>query len=191
MNNKSKKLVKKYSSNLACAYPYLYEDIKIVDHEVLTDEISAQIAVLYNYVENQTLKKDLEYLAELAWHIGGSVRGKNCINKKTVNYVIDMYKRYESDLNELDRKRFTVTIGSKAAAYCELVRNKFKSAVRNLYLVEKDLFEKNINKKIDDNIYDILNICSNLFYLFSLWIRIKNNEEIKTFVTKSFNLKVK
>lgn len=183
---KKKKLIRKYSSNLACAYPFLYEHVAIVDHEIMTDEIATHIGVLYALVDDKPLKEDLEWLCEWSWHLGGSVRGKNCIDQAFIDKLLNMYQKYDGKLTNFDRKRFTLPIGSLPASYCEIIRNRFKKAVRNLFLVEKQMYENDMPITIDQKIYDALNICSNLFYLLSLYIRVINQEEVKTYTSKSF-----
>ncbi len=121
-----KKFSKKYSSNLACAYPYLYEEIPIVDHEIMMDEIASIIGIVYGMIDDVELKRDLEWLCELSWHIGGSIRGKDCIDDETLNHVLFLYRKYFDKNKDLNRKRFTLPASTLEASYCELIRNKFK-----------------------------------------------------------------
>lgn len=182
------KFDKKFNSKLgipACAYPYLYEDIRIVDFECVMDEIATMIGFSMNFIDDKILKEKLKYFCGLAWHIGGSIRGRDCISEQEVLNALDIYNEYNNKLG-IDRKRFTLPIGSMGATYLELIRNKFKLAIRTLYYVEKRFEELNIKKEISQNIFDLLNICSNLFYVFSLWVRVYNNENIETYYSKSF-----
>lgn len=180
MNQKRKRTFNMRYQTKAYSYPYLYEDIKIVDFEIITDEIASLIAILYNYVEQEKLKKDLDWLCGITWTVNAALRRKKELSQNLIDKILAIYDEYENEI-DTNRKRFTLPIGSKAATYCELIRNKFKKAVRELYEIEKNLIENKICEKVDDRLFDFLNICSNLFYIFSLWIRCKNNEEIRTF----------
>lgn len=181
MNKKKQPIKIKFSDTDACCYPYLYENIRIVDHEIITDELAVLIGVLASKIKDKQLNKDLIWLVELVWDINGSVRGKCVINKKVYDKLRKIYKNYKSKIKAY-RKRFTLPIGSTEACYAELIRNKAKAAVRTLYYAQLSV----PNKKINQYIYDSLNVISNLFYLISLYIREKNNEEIKTYVSKSY-----
>lgn len=174
----------------AYAYPYLYEHIKMVDFEIITDEVAVLIAIAYNYINDKQLKEDLKWFCELTWNINGSLRGKNIVTKELVTKIDTIYQRYENEI-DTDRARFTLPIGSKAATQLELIRNKFKEAIRVLHYIEQDLIEKGMCEKLDDGLFDVLNLCSNLFYIFSLWVRCKNNENIETFVSDNYGKKKK
>ncbi|WP_052663443.1 ATP:cob(I)alamin adenosyltransferase [[Mycoplasma] testudinis] len=176
----------KFSSNDACAYPFLYEDQKIVDYEIITDEIASFIGLLRSYVENSKLKRDLEWLCTLTWNLNGSVRGKCCINKATVTALNKKLKNYKSKLT-CNFKNFILPVGSTSACVSEIIRNKFKHAVRTLFYVQKN----NPGSKVNILIFDCLNILSNLFYLIGLYIRQLNKEEPKIFKSQSYTNKAK
>lgn len=179
----NKKIKKKYTSSDTCAYPYLYEETNIVDFEIIMDEIASLIAITHNYINNEILKNEFEWLCELAWHFGGSIRGKNCITEQVFLKIKEIYNKYNGLLQDVYRQRFTKLIGSLPATYCELIRNKFKSSVRMLFLVEKT-----IKKEIPQIIFDSLNLLSNLFYVISLFIRVENKEKIDTYHSGSFKI---
>lgn len=164
----------------ACAYPFLYEDIMVVDHELITDEIATLIGLLASQVKDKKLHNDLIWLVRLAWDINGSVRGKNAVSSEVYEQLVKMYQSYQ-DKTKIDKKRFTLPIGSFAPCLAELVRNRCKQAVRTLYLVSK-------TTTVNQVLFDALNVMSNLFYLISLFIRIKNKEPIVTFASSSYKV---
>ncbi|WP_027124005.1 hypothetical protein [Mycoplasmoides pirum] len=175
------KKTRQYKSTDACAYPYLYETSMKVDYELITDEIACYIGYLTSFVKEKKLHRDLIWLTELAWHINGSIRGKNIIDKKIYEKILNLYKFYKTKIKS-NLKQFVLPIGNSSSCIAEIIRCLFKKAVRTTHKLS--INESNL--KISDLIFDSLNLLSNLFNYIAIYLREKNQDQVVTFKSKSY-----
>ena len=159
------------------AYPFLNETERIVDHEVLTDALSAKLGAIY--VLETPLKQETWWLMDAILHVNGSIRGKLAISEIEVTKGLAL-------LNELKAKngdrfsRFVYPTGHPIATEYHLARCMAKQVARNLYLLQHDGHE------VPQVIIDFVNLSANLLFAFSVEVNRHFGVEEIEFTSKSY-----
>lgn len=159
------------------AYPFLNETERIVDHEVLTDALSAKLGAIYAL--ETPLKQETWWLMDAILHVNGSIRGKLAISEIEVAKGVAL-------LNELKVKngerfnRFVYPTGHPIATEYHLARCMAKQVARNLYLLQQD------GHDVPQVIIDFVNLSANLLFAFSVEVNRHFGVEEIEFTSKSY-----
>lgn len=158
-------------------YPFLYEESKKVEFEILTDKLSSQLGLCASYAEGD-FKDELLYICELVYHLNGSVRGKQAIDELHVSYLKQRYAYYE-ELTK-DGTRFVVPQGSTLACNLHVARSMGKEVVRKLFQVKSE------GITIEDTLFDFANMVSNYCFMAALYANKLAQVKEKEFISRSY-----
>ena len=159
------------------SYPFLSETQKMVDHEVLTDQLASILGRIY--AMPTPLKDETWWLMDRTLHLNGSVRGKNAITAKDIEEGLEMYQVLKQR-NENRLTRFVYPVGHPIACEYHVARATAKKVVRNLHLMEHDGLE------IDEQLIDFANLMANLLFAFSVDVNRHFDIEEIEFHSKSY-----
>ncbi len=155
----------------ACAYPFLYEDEHLADYEIETDLLCSYLGMCYS-LKNDKIFYDL---MTIAYELNGSVRGKNTIDDKKLEKWLNIYE----DLKKYEVKFFIYPQGTEISSMLHICRSHCKKCIRTLFFVSKEI-------EVDKNIFELLNILSNLLFLLALkYNREQNIAEIE-FISNNY-----
>ena len=160
----------------AC-YPFLYEESKKVEFEILTDKLSSQLGFAASFAEGN-FKNELLYVCELVYHLNGSIRGKIAISESHVSFLVAKYSFYEEETK--DGLRFVVPAGSTLASSLHIARSIGKEVVRKMYLISKE------EKTVDKVLFDFANMVSNYCFMAAIYANKINDVSEKEFVSSSY-----
>lgn len=141
----------------ACAYTFLYEESKICDYEVATDELASLIGLADHDVETF----DLRPYVEMVYHVNGSIRGKIAITEETIATLIATQKELTNELGSW--KDFVLPMGSKGSAQLHLIRSRSKAIIRILQAIDRES-----NREPRMVVHEFFHNLSNLFFLMAL-----------------------
>ncbi len=159
-----------------CAYSFLKESSNQCDYEINTDRLASFLGLSMHYIKHIE-QADLLFLCETIYHANGSIRGKNAINQNRFEKVEQLYKKYEVAFKE-----FYLPTGCIGASYLHVLRSECKNIVRWIVKIQ----EKQV---VDDNIYELFNLLSNLFFVMALYENEKEGYEEKVFQSLSYEIK--
>jgi cob(I)alamin adenosyltransferase len=163
------------------SYPFLYDDVNDLrcDFEILTDEISSQIGLLISFVDNEDIKQELRFIAEMVYHINPSLRKPYEIKDSEFDQIL----AYTTTMNDEYRHiyvDFVLPLGNSAASQSHVIRNKFKAVTRLLHR------HKENGNEVDPRLDDITNLLSQYFFYLALKINYLSNVEEVKFVSRSY-----
>lgn len=164
------------------SYPFLHEKERMVDHEVLTDELASYLGMIL--ARGTPLHEETFWLMDKVLHLNGSVRGRNAITAEDIRQLLDFYQVLKE--NNKDRLHgFVYPTGHLTACHYHLARGMAKRVTRNLHLIEppdhRDL----------QPLIDFSNLMTNYLFTCSLEVnRLHQVEEIP-FESKSYEKKGK
>lgn len=158
-------------------YPFLYEESKKVEFEILTDKLSSQLGVCAS-LSNGNLKNELLYVTELVYHLNGSIRGRMAIDENHVYFLKARYEHYEKETK--DGTRFVVPQGCLLATNLHVARSMGKEVVRKMYQVKTE------GTTVDDVLFDFANMVSNYCFMVSLYANKITNTPEKEFISRSY-----
>jgi cob(I)alamin adenosyltransferase len=159
--------------NKYLAYSFLYdapEDLRC-DFEIATDGAASMIGFLRSLIDDNALKEELCKLNELMYHINPSLRTKTTITGEELDWLEGRVEEIQREIREdfdaaapprKNRPRFVIPQGCPAAAYSHIIRNKCKSLVRLMYRHREQ------GNKVDDILFDCVNLFSGYFYSLAL-----------------------
>lgn len=159
------------------AYPFLNETQKLVDHEVLTDTLSAKLGAIY--ASDTPLKEETWWLMDAILHVNGSLRGKLAISEVEINHGLLLLKKLK-EKNGDRFSRFVYPTGHPIATEYHLARCMAKQVARNLYLLQHDGHE------VPQLIIDFVNLSANLLFAFSVEVNRHFGIEEVEFISKSY-----
>ena len=80
-------------------YPFMRETPSTVDFEIRTDSLTTRIGLAASLTKDiPKIYEDLMYLAPMAYHLNGSVRGKIAITEDDLQVLSDMYDFYVEEV---------------------------------------------------------------------------------------------
>jgi ATP:cob(I)alamin adenosyltransferase len=140
------------------SYPFLYEKKKIVDFELLTDEITSQLGYAVSICEHPVLQKELTIVAQLVYHLNPCVRKKTEIQPHEIAWLQSRYKFYQEETSNRE-SLFVLPTGTPLASTLHVCRCKAKQLVRLLFLITEE------GITVQESLFDFSNILAN--YLFT------------------------
>jgi ATP:cob(I)alamin adenosyltransferase len=177
LNQERRRKMNKYLS-----YSFLYDDPADLrcDFEILTDEISSMIGFLRSLTDDDAVREDLRWLNELVYHVNPTLRTRTAITGEELEWLRGRVEKLQEEVRDSfnaaaapkpNVPRFVVPQGCSAAAYSHIIRNKCKAAVRLLYRHQQQ------GNKVDDIIFDFVNLSSG--YFFSLALKLNKDEGVE------------
>jgi len=143
------------------SYPFLYEHKNIVDFELLTDEIASYLALAMSVCEDETLKKELQKIATLVYHLNPCIRKDSRLEVYEVAWLFSRYTHYEEQTTDRPTL-FVLPAGTTLASVLHILRCKSKQLVRVLHHIYENKIE------IDDSIFDFTNVLANYFFVVAI-----------------------
>lgn len=159
------------------AYPFLSEEKKLVDHEILTDELSSMLGYVLSL--DTPLYEETFWLMDKVLHLNGSVRGKNAITEEDIAEGLRLYHHLK-EKNKEKVNKFVYPIGHPVACQYHLARVKAKAVARQLYILRQEGIE------VEQQLIDFANLVANLLFAFSIEVNSVFGIEEKEFVSKSY-----
>ncbi|WP_240375017.1 ATP:cob(I)alamin adenosyltransferase [Bacillus piscicola] len=162
-------------------YPFMKEKKNIVDFEIRTDSLASHIGLAASFLEDEIdLHTDLIYLTEMAYHLNGSVRGKQAIHEERLAELNRLYEKYRDEAGDLPA--FLLPHGHTAAMYLHIARSEAKKSVRALY-------KASLDKEVPELLFDYTNLLANVLFLMAVRTNQLKGYEGKEFVSESYNVK--
>ena len=158
-------------------YPFLYEESKKVEFEILTDKLASQLGVCASFAEGN-FKNELIFICELVYHLNGSIRGKQAIDNSHVSFLKARYQHYEKETK--DGTRFVVPLGSTLASHLHVARSMGKEVVRKMFEVKQ---EGNV---VNDTLFNFANMVSNYCFMAALYANKLQGVNEKVFISRSY-----
>lgn len=159
------------------AYPFLNETQKLVDHEVLTDALSAKLGAIYTL--DTPLKEETWWLMDAILHVNGSLRGNLAISEVEINHGLLLLKKLK-EKNSDRLSRFVYPTGHPIATEYHLARCMAKQVARNLYLLQ------HAGHEVPQLVIDFVNLSANLLFAFSVEVNRHFGIEEVEFISKSY-----
>jgi cob(I)alamin adenosyltransferase len=170
-------------TDVRCAYPFLYDEDSRSDFEVLSDQITVEIALVIAHVKEEEIfseiLRDLEILREKTMDLNGSIRGRIGISDLDLTYAIRRYDHYKAMTRDLIGG-FILPSGSLAALGAHRVRGMFKALVRVMKRVEDEGFE------VPERLFDYANVLSNLFFVMASGINYLEGHQPIPYESKNY-----
>ncbi|MGD6959886.1 hypothetical protein ACQCWA_20250 [Rossellomorea aquimaris] len=164
-------------------YPYMRESVSTVDFEIRTDSLSTKIGLASSLTEHlPKVHDDLLYLAEMSYHLNGSVRGMTAIKEEDLNTLSQMYDRYVLEVE--DRiQTFVLPQGSTAACVLHTCRSEAKKSVRALHKVSTEM-------KVENILFKYAHLLANVLFVMAVYVNKCEGIEEIPFVSKSYKDKI-
>jgi cob(I)alamin adenosyltransferase len=170
-------------NDVRCAYPFLYDEDSRSDFEVLSDQITVEIALVIAQVKEEEvfseILRDLEIFREKTMDLNGSIRGRIGISTEDLAYAIRRYDHYNA-MTKAYIGGFLLPSGSLAALGAHRVRGMFKALVRVMKGVEDEGFE------VPERLFDYANVLSNLFFVMASGINHLEGHPPIPYETKNY-----
>lgn len=144
------------------SYPFLYEKKKIVEFELLTDEIASYLALAISYTKDQELKQELLRINELVYHLNPCVRTKTTLEPHELAWLYSRYQAYEYVTKDRE-SLFVLPGGSTLASTLHILRTKSKHLVRLLHLITEE------GTIVDESLFDFTNVLANYFFVVAMY----------------------
>lgn len=163
-------------------YPFMRESAATVDYEIRTDSLTTQIGLASSLTKDiPKIYNDLMYLQEMAYHLNGSVRGKNAISEEDLNKLSSMYDFYVAEVKERI-ETFVLPQGTTAACVLHTCRSEAKKSVRALHKVSEE-------RNVPDILFDYAHLLANVLFVMAVYVnKLEGMEEIP-FISKSYPTK--
>ncbi|MGG1630003.1 hypothetical protein [Rossellomorea sp. NRS-1567] len=163
-------------------YPYMRESVSTVDFEIRTDSLSTKIGLASSLTEHlPKVHDDLLYLAEMAYHLNGSVRGMTAIMEEDLNKLSQMYDRYVLEVEDLIQT-FVLPQGCTAACTLHTCRSEAKKSVRALHKVSTEM-------KVENILFKYAHLLANVLFVMAVYVNKCEGIEEIPFVSKSYSEK--
>ena len=174
-----KDIKQKYRTDFI-SYPFLKEEFGSCDHELLTDKLSSELALISTKLNDYPREKELiDLLVSQIYHVNGSIRGNLAITEEDVLFLHSKYIFYKEEVKDLVNG-FLLPTGNEIGCLLHLARCSGKHVVRNMHKTER------AGLLIDSKLYDFMNVFSNLMFVLALYINKCENYTEKKFVSKSY-----
>lgn len=147
-------------------YPFIFETRLTCDYEILTDELCCHIGVVLSMLpeEFDDIRRDLEQLQPLIYNLNGSVRGKNGIFERDIEWLKARYTHYQ--LETAGRVTgFVLPRGPAPVPQLHLCRCTGKKIVRMLVRLEQE------GRMFDETLPRFANVLANFFFVLTVAIK--------------------
>ena len=165
-------------------YPFMREKPSTVDFEIRTDSLTTRIGLAASLTKDiPRVYEDLMYLAPMAYHLNGSVRGKLAIHEEDLQILSDMYDSYVSEV-EGRVDIFVLPQGSTAACELHVCRSEAKKSVRALHKVS-------LEREVPEILFDYTQLLANVLFAMAVYVNKYHGVDEIQFVSKSYPMRKK
>lgn len=159
------------------SYPFLHEKERIVDHEVLTDELASYLGLILS--KGTPLHDETYWLMDKVLHLNGSIRGENAISSSDTEQLLNFYHVLkENNAKRLDG--FVYPIGHPVSCHYHVARGMSKRVTRNLYLIQQS------HQRDFKHLLDFSHLMTNYLFTCSLEVNRLHHIEEVPFLSKSY-----
>lgn len=160
-------------------YPFMRESASTVDFEIRTDSLTTRIGEALSLTEEvEKVHTDLRWLQPLAYHLNGSVRGKQAIFPEDLQRLSDIYDEYIEELGELI-EQFVLPQGTHAATVLHVCRSEAKKSVRALHKVS-------LEREVPEILFDFAQLMANVLFVMAVYTNKAQGCDEIPFVSKSY-----
>ncbi|WP_419957789.1 hypothetical protein [Psychrobacillus psychrotolerans] len=165
-------------------YPFMRETPSTVDFEIRTDSLTTRIGLAASLTKDiPKIYEDLMYLAPMAYHLNGSVRGKIAITEDDLQVLSGMYDFYVEEVKgRVDI--FVLPQGTTAACELHVCRSEAKKSVRALHKVS-------LEREIPEILFDYAQLLANVLFAMAVYVNKHHGVEEIQFVSKSYPMRKK
>ena len=165
-------------------YPFMRETPSTVDFEIRTDSLTTRIGLAASLTKDvPKVYEDLMYLAPMAYHLNGSVRGKVAITEGDLQFLSDMYDFYVEEVKgRVDI--FVLPQGTTAACELHVCRSEAKKSVRALHKVS-------LEREVPEILFDYAQLLANVLFAMAVYVNKHHAVEEIQFVSKSYPMRKK
>jgi ATP:cob(I)alamin adenosyltransferase len=178
--------------NKHLSYSFLYDDPEDLrcDFEIATDEVASMVGFLRSLIDDDALREELCTLNELMYHINPCLRTKITIIAEELGWLEDRVEAIQWEVRESfdsavhrreNKPRFVIPQGCPAASYSHIIRNKCKALVRLMYRHQQQ------GHKIDDLLFDYVNLFSGYFYSLALKLNRDKGIVEREFISRVYS----
>lgn len=162
-------------------YPFIYEASPLCDFEVLTDELAARLGGIAQYLEDSCadINVDIATLVELAFHLNGSIRGKQAIHERHISWLTQSYKHYQLELGDTVSS-FVLPEGAAPVSELNLAKCNCKKVIRQMVVLDA----KGIT--VPRELVRFTNLLANWLFCVSMVINKRRGFPIRNFVSQSY-----
>ena len=162
-------------------YPFIYEQSPLCDFEVLTDELAARLGGISQHLEPalSDIRADVAELVELAFHLNGSIRGRQAIFERHIAWLTSRYKQYQSELGDAVTG-FVLPEGFAPVSELNLAKCNCKKILRQLVLIDA------ANIEVPRELLRFTNLLGNWLFCVSMVINVRRKHPIRAFVSQSY-----
>ena len=161
--------------------PFLKEESLLFDHEVSTDYLCSNIALVSERARRKypKLHKELDPLVEQVYHLNGSIRGKLSIDEKD---LIALHERYKNIKGKVEHraKGMLLPKGCEIACRIHILRCEVIKVVRTMHKI------KHSGVEVPNILFDYGNLLANYFFVLSLYANELEGREEEEFISKSY-----
>lgn len=162
------------------SYPFLKEQYGSCDHELLTDRLASELALISNKLQLYPREKELiDWLVIQIYHVNGSIRGNIAITEEDIVFIHKKYVFYKEQTKDII-SGFLLPTGCEIACLLHLARCSGKQIVRNMHKTEQS------GLSVDIKLYDFMNVFSNLMFVLAVYINKCEEYIEKEFISKSY-----
>ncbi|MEW8957318.1 ATP:cob(I)alamin adenosyltransferase, partial [Clostridium sp.] len=138
--------------------PFLKEENLLFDHEIGTDYLCSNIALVSELTKRKCpkLHKELSPLVEKVYHLNGSIRGKLAIDEEDLSSLYESYKGIKEKLHH-KIEGMVLPGGCEIACRLHILRCEAIKVVRTMHKI------KNSGIDVPDILFDYGNLLSNYF----------------------------
>ena len=154
---------------------------------ILNDELASMTGLLRGYVqqldvpEQPALTEELAKICELIYHVNPTTRTKLTVTEEEIAWLLERVNAM-NELTYEENRPFVLPMGTICSSYAHILRAKAKNIVRLLYRMDYG------GKKIDPQLYDVVNLLSGYFFMLALYLnQLENGEEVP-FVSRNYSI---
>lgn len=163
-------------------YPFMREKQSTVDFEIRTDSLTTRIGLAASLTKDiPRVYEDLMYLAPMAYHLNGSVRGKLAISDEDLQILSNMYDFYVCEV-EGRVDIFVLPQGSTAACELHVCRSEAKKSVRALHKVS-------LEREVPEILFDYTQLLANVLFVIAVYVNKHHGIDEIQFVSKSYPMR--
>ena len=173
--------------NRFSCYPFMREEISLVDFEIRTDSLTTRVGAVLPSLRGvegcQIVLEDLQAIQPLMYHINGSVRGKLAIFDEDLQWLSERYDYYVGHVGDII-KQFLLPQGCIAGTLLHICRSEAKKSYRALHKVSEE-------REVPEILFDYLGLLANVFFVMAVYTNSVFGVEEIPFVSKSYPTKNK
>ncbi len=173
--------LKKSRDKKELCYPFIYEKSLMCDYEIHTDELCSLVGMVLAHLGDDLseVAEDLSTLQPWIYHLNGSVRGRNGIFEKELQWLHERYDHYHA-LTKGRINRFVLPRGPVCVMALHQCRTGAKKTARLLYRLDEEGVE------FDPILARFANLLANFFFVLTVYIKQKYDVDEVEYVSVNY-----